>query len=142
VGKQEEGPTHGQGFVTITNHNETEFALEQRKDGTISQLPSLIEANSRTWVLSTPHKRIRRLQILLENFDFKENSRKMFDEVCNITPWLFRHFTRNGLIKGLQDEGCGNVTENIMYAVCKKVAPEKHLKQTLDVLNKYKTISP
>ena len=26
--------THGQGFVTIPKHNETEFALEQRKDGT------------------------------------------------------------------------------------------------------------
>jgi len=84
------------------------------------------------------------LQILcytMDSFDFKENSRKMFDEVCNITPWLFRHFTRNGLIKGLQDEGCGDVTENIMYDVCKKVTPEKHLKQTLDVLDKYKTTS-
>ena len=26
--------THGKGFVTIPKHNETEFALEQRKDGT------------------------------------------------------------------------------------------------------------
>jgi hypothetical protein len=77
----------------------------------------------------------------MDDLEFKENSKTMFEEVCNATPWLFRHFTRNGLIKGLREEGCGQVTEQVMYKVCQKVTPEKHLPQTIEILEKHKTTS-
>ena len=86
----------------------------------------------------------------MEDFDFQENSREMFDKVCQATPFLFRHFTRNGLIQGLKERGgagCGSknnkarvvVTEAIMYDVCKQVTPEKHLENTLKILDECKT---
>lgn len=76
----------------------------------------------------------------MEDFEFKENSKVMFDEVCSMTPWLFRGFTKNGLIQGLKDEGCGIVTEQKMYDVCRKVTPAKHLDKTMEVLEKHKTV--
>jgi hypothetical protein len=72
-------------------------------------------------------------------FEFKENSKKMFDDVCNATPMLFRHFTRNALVQGLKKQGCGEVYESIMYDVCKKVTPAQHLASTLEILDKDRT---
>jgi hypothetical protein len=63
----------------------------------------------------------------------------MFDEVCQASPWFVRHFTRNALIQGLQDRKCGDVTEAIMYDVCKKVTPPKYLDQTFTMLDENKT---
>ena len=74
-----------------------------------------------------------------EQFDFKENSKAMFDDVCNASPNLVRHFTRSALTKGLMERGCGAVYESTMYEVCKEVTPAKYLKQTLDILEKDRT---
>jgi hypothetical protein len=75
----------------------------------------------------------------MDELTFTENSKEMFDQVCNSTPWLFRHFTRNGIIKGLKAHGCGEVTEELMYTVCKEVTPGQHLEKTLKILDEYKT---
>ena len=75
----------------------------------------------------------------MDEFEFKENSKTMFEEVCNATPWFVRHFTRNGLVRGLKEKGCGQVTESIMYEVCRDVTPEKHLERTIAILDKNKT---
>jgi hypothetical protein len=75
----------------------------------------------------------------MEGFEFKENSKAMFDDVCNLTPWLVRHFTRNGMVNGLKARGCGAVTESIMYDVCREVTPAKYLDRTIEVLDKDKT---
>jgi hypothetical protein len=77
----------------------------------------------------------------MDDLNFTGNSKIMFEEVCNATPWLFRHFTRNGLVKGLKEEGCGQVTEETMYKVCKQVTPEKHLALTMEILDKHKSSS-
>lgn len=76
----------------------------------------------------------------MEEFDFTENSKVMFDEVCSLSPWFVRHFTRSGLIKGLKEEGCGVVTEEKMYVVCRKVTPEKYLGRTVECLDAHKTV--
>jgi hypothetical protein len=75
----------------------------------------------------------------MDDLNFTENSKAMFDKVCEATPWLFRHFTRNGLIKGLKEHGCGDVTEELMYTVCKEVTPKQHLEKTLKILDENKT---
>lgn len=77
----------------------------------------------------------------MDEFNFQQNSRVMFDNVCEATPWLFRHFTRNSLVKGLKAHGCGDVTEDIMYTVCKEVTPEKYLESTLKILDENKSAS-
>jgi hypothetical protein len=43
------------------------------------------------------------------SFDFKENSKAMFTDVCNASPKLVRHFSRDALVKGLKKHGCGEV---------------------------------
>lgn len=75
----------------------------------------------------------------MEDLNFTENSKVMFDEVCNASPWFVRHFTRNGLVKGLKAHGCGDVTEDMMETVCKEVTPPKYLENTLEILEKNKT---
>lgn len=75
----------------------------------------------------------------MDDFNFQENSKEMFDQVCLASPWFVRHFTRNGLIKGLKARKCGDVTESIMYDVCKEVTPPKYLEDTLKILDEHKT---
>jgi hypothetical protein len=75
----------------------------------------------------------------MDEFNFTENSKEMFDKVCESSPWFVRHFTRNGLVKGFKERGCGDVTEKIMYDVCKQVTPPKYLENTLKILDECKT---
>ena len=75
----------------------------------------------------------------MEGLDFQENSKEMFDKVCQASPFFVRHFTRNGLVKGLKARGCGKVTESIMYDVCREVTPPKYLDNTLKILDEHKT---
>ena len=76
----------------------------------------------------------------MEELKFRDNSEAMFNEVCSETPWFVRTFTRNGLVKGLREEGCGVVTEENMYDVCRKVTPEQYLGKTLGILDRHKTV--
>eukprot|EP00527_Entomoneis_sp_CCMP2396_P005863 CAMPEP_0198153216 /NCGR_PEP_ID=MMETSP1443-20131203/63217_1 /TAXON_ID=186043 /ORGANISM="Entomoneis sp., Strain CCMP2396" /LENGTH=77 /DNA_ID=CAMNT_0043819471 /DNA_START=97 /DNA_END=333 /DNA_ORIENTATION=- len=75
----------------------------------------------------------------MDGLNFTENSKKMFDEVCNGTPWFVRHFTRNGLVKGLKEKGLDEVTEADMYGVCREVTPPQHLEKTIEILDTYKS---
>ena len=75
----------------------------------------------------------------MDEFNFTENAREMFDQVCNASPWFVRHFTRNGLVSGLQTMGVKDVTEKDMYAVCRTVTPEKYLPRTIEILDKLAT---
>jgi hypothetical protein len=75
----------------------------------------------------------------MDGIQFADNSREMFNQVCNASPWFVRHFTRNGLVKGLQEMGVDTVTEQDIYAVCRKVTPEKYLPKTLEILDQLKT---
>lgn len=77
-----------------------------------------------------------------DGFHFLENSKVMFDKVCQASPFLVRHFTRSALTKGLEAHGCGDVTEEMMYIVCKEVTPAKYLKRTLKILDENRTIPP
>ena len=63
----------------------------------------------------------------------------MHDKVIGATPFLFRHFTRSGLDKGLIQHGCGDVTEDIMYQVIREVTPPAHLETTLKILDENRT---
>lgn len=76
----------------------------------------------------------------VEDFNWLENSRVMFDKVAEETPWFVRHFTRNGMLKGLHEKGIKDVTESAMYDVCKKVTPEKYLPRTLEILDEHKSV--
>lgn len=75
----------------------------------------------------------------MDDFTFTQNTRDMFDQVCQASPWFVRHFTRNGLLNGLREMQITTVTEPDMYAVCRKVTPEKYLERTLLILDKLKT---
>jgi hypothetical protein len=75
----------------------------------------------------------------MDGFTFKENSKKMFDDVCNASPKLVRHFTREALIKGLKKRGCGDVYESTMYDVCREVTPAKYMDRTIAILDKDRT---
>ena len=63
----------------------------------------------------------------------------MFETIVNQTPWPFRRFPRAAILKGLQEQGCGTVTEPILMQVCKEVTPEKYLEKTVEILESMKT---
>jgi hypothetical protein len=73
------------------------------------------------------------------SFDFKENSKAMFTDVCNASPKLVRHFSRDALVKGLKKHGCGEVYESTMYEVCREVTPAKYMARTMAILDKDRT---
>ena len=74
-----------------------------------------------------------------EPFDFQENSKAMYDAVCAAPPFFVRWLVRSKLDQGLKEKGCGIVTEDIMYEVCRKVTPEHSVDRTIEVLDKHKT---
>jgi hypothetical protein len=77
--------------------------------------------------------------VAVEDFQWLENSKEMFDKVAEASPWFVRHFTKSGMLKGLHEKGVKDVTESAMYDVCKEVTPSKYLPQTLEVLDGLKT---
>lgn len=76
----------------------------------------------------------------VEDFTWLENSKEMFDKVAESSPWFVRHFTKSGMLKGLKARNVKNVTESVMYNVCKEVTPQKYLPQTLEILDANKTV--
>jgi hypothetical protein len=74
-----------------------------------------------------------------EQFDFQENTKAMYDAVCAAPPFFVRWLVRSKLDQGLKERGCGKVTEDIMYEVCRKVTPEHSIDRTIDVLDKHRT---
>eukprot|EP00542_Grammatophora_oceanica_P010456 CAMPEP_0194035182 /NCGR_PEP_ID=MMETSP0009_2-20130614/7649_1 /TAXON_ID=210454 /ORGANISM="Grammatophora oceanica, Strain CCMP 410" /LENGTH=110 /DNA_ID=CAMNT_0038676447 /DNA_START=116 /DNA_END=448 /DNA_ORIENTATION=+ len=77
-----------------------------------------------------------------DTFHWLENSKVMFDKVCESSPRLVRHFTRDALTKALKKHGCGDVTEAMMYIVVKEVTPAKYLARTLKILDENRTVFP
>jgi hypothetical protein len=75
----------------------------------------------------------------MDGFNFLENTEVMFDKVYHASPIFVRHFTKGALIKGLQEHGCGDVTEEMMFVVCKKVTPAPYLETTLNILDENRT---
>lgn len=63
----------------------------------------------------------------------------MFDKVCEASPWFVRHFTRNGILKGLRSHGAVDVNEELLIKVCQEVTPEQYQEKTLAILHEYKT---
>ena len=94
---------------------------------------------SRTFTQRAPTSDI--IYMMVEEFNWLGNSQLMYNKVCESSPFFVRHFTRNGLNKGLNKRIApgGTVTESVMYDVCKEVTPEKYLENTLKILDQYKT---
>ena len=74
-----------------------------------------------------------------EDFEWQGNSKVMYEEVVNMTPWLFRHFPRSSILSGLKDRNDPVVTEESLVDVCKKVTPEKYMEQTMAKLEELRT---
>eukprot|EP00804_Cyclotella_cryptica_P030647 CCRYP_015684-RA/>CCRYP_015684-RA protein AED:0.00 eAED:0.00 QI:119/1/1/1/1/1/2/2122/79 len=76
---------------------------------------------------------------MAEEMQWEGNSKAMFEEVVNQTPWLFRHFPRSSILNGLKGKGCSAITEAILIDVCKEVTPDKYKEKTMDILERMKT---
>jgi hypothetical protein len=66
-----------------------------------------------------------------DTYEWKDNSRKMFDEVVLMTPWLFRSLSRNSFLKGFQEKQLKIITEEDFIEVCKAKVPEKFVEKAL-----------
>jgi hypothetical protein len=76
---------------------------------------------------------------MADEYQWNGNSKTMYDEVVNMTPWIFRHFPRSAILKGLNEKGSSTVTEEGLIAVCKDVTPEQYREKTMAVLEEHKT---
>lgn len=76
---------------------------------------------------------------IMDEFEWSGNSKVMFEEVVNLTPWVFRHFPRSAILKGLKERNSRIVTEEGLIEVCKVVSPEKYLEKTMAVLEENRT---
>ena len=74
-----------------------------------------------------------------EDFEWRGNSKVMFEEVVNMTPWLFRHFPRSSILSALKEREGKIVTEEALIEVCQQVTPEKYREKTMVKLEELKT---
>jgi len=76
-------------------------------------------------------------------FIFLDNSHAMLEAVCQRTPWFVRSMARKNihksLTKHLNSRNNNDVTEDLMFTVCKEVTPSLYLDETLKVLDSLKT---
>lgn len=72
-------------------------------------------------------------------FKFTENSKAMYDAVLEAPPFFIRWVVRGKVDAAMRARGCGTVTEDLMYDVCKEVTPANQLDRTIEVLDKHKT---
>jgi hypothetical protein len=72
-------------------------------------------------------------------FDFLENSKVMYEKVCEAVPWFIRPLLKSSILKGIEEHGCQEVTETCLYQVVKQVTPKKHIERTLELLDRHKT---
>jgi hypothetical protein len=64
-------------------------------------------------------------------YEWKGNSRKIFDAVLAMSPWFVRSLSRNALLKGFQERQLTVITEIGFVEVCKEKVPERFLEKTL-----------
>lgn len=76
----------------------------------------------------------------MEDFNWLENSKEMFEKVAEASPWFVRHFTKSGMLKGLQKRNLKDVTEKNMFEVCEEVTPSKYWPETKKILESCKTV--
>lgn len=76
---------------------------------------------------------------MADEFEWTGNSKNMYEEVVNLTPWIFRHFPRTAILTGLKGRDSTTVTEEALIEVCKEVTPEKYREKTMAVLEEHKT---
>jgi len=75
----------------------------------------------------------------MDGFTWNDNAQEMFDKVVAASQFFVRHFTRSALVSGLQARGCGAVTEQLMFDVCREKTPSAFLEQTLKLLEDTRT---
>jgi hypothetical protein len=76
---------------------------------------------------------------MADKLEWTGNSKSMYEEVVNLTPWVFRHFPRSAILKGFSEKGTTTVTEDGLIQVCKDVTPEQYREKTMAVLEEHKT---
>jgi hypothetical protein len=74
-----------------------------------------------------------------DEFEFTENSKAMYEGVTTAPPWFVRFLVKNKVDNALKARGCGKVTEQIIYDVCKEVTPSNMLDRTIEVCDKHRT---
>lgn len=82
-----------------------------------------------------------------DGFVWKENSKAMYDVVCKedvlplVLPGVDPGYTRRALSLALTEKvgSHGEVTEQLMYQVCREVLPSPYLQHTLQTLDAMKT---
>jgi hypothetical protein len=63
----------------------------------------------------------------------------MYDAVLAGPPFFIRWLVKNQVDAALTKRGCGTVTEDIMYDVCREVTPKMQLDKTMEILDKHRT---
>jgi hypothetical protein len=60
----------------------------------------------------------------------------MYEMVVEATPKLIRPLTRtSSILKGIQEQGCREVTKRQLYVVAESVTPKKYVARTLRILD-------
>ena len=77
-------------------------------------------------------------EVVEHGLTFEGKAFEMFSKVCDDTPWLFRHFTRSGILNGIKAHKTERVNEELLYTVMNEVVPKEHLERTLKIMDDIK----
>jgi len=74
-----------------------------------------------------------------EGVCFEQNSKLMYDNMLEETPWFIRKMVQKNMNNAIADLCEEIVTENDMYEVVKQITPKANLQNSIDALDKHKT---
>lgn len=78
---------------------------------------------------------------IMKEIGFTENAKPMYDAILQAMPWFIRKLVQNNMNNAIAELMIVEVTEDDMYDIIAKITPKSNLQDSLDVLDRHKTIT-
>ncbi|KAK1732507.1 hypothetical protein QTG54_016790 [Skeletonema marinoi] len=78
---------------------------------------------------------------IMKAISFAQNAKQMYDAILQAMPWFIRKLVQKNMNNAIAELMTVKVTENDMYDIIAKITPKSNLQDSLDVLDRYKTVT-
>ena len=77
----------------------------------------------------------------MKEIGFTQNAKPMYDAILQAMPWFIRKLVQNNMNNAIAELMIVEVTEDDMYDIIAKITPKSNLQDSLDVLDRHKTVA-
>lgn len=78
---------------------------------------------------------------IMKEIGFTQNAKPMYDAILQAMPWFIRKLVQNNMNNAIAELMIVEVTEDDMYDIIAKITPKSNLQDSLDVLDRHKTVT-